>query len=439
MPASPAVAAPPSHQSVVIESVGGAGAVHHATMGVPLVEHVGGSSGAGTSFDPASLGLPDPSNGYPGDNAPKYEIAAWMARQAHLAGLPAELPIMAALTESSLHNDNYGDRDSLGYFQMRTSIWNQGEYAGFSNHPELQLKWFINEALSVRKERIAEGDTTYGQDRSKWGDWVADVEQPAAEYRGRYQTHLGDADGLLQQASASGGASINPAPGSASAGIDPTQMAGGGLGAGVAGGSPVGRAALTVAEKYLGTPYQWGGDTPQTGFDCSGLMEWSYSQIGIHLPRVAADQFDVGTPVTKAELKPGDLVFFQDSTGYIHHVGMYIGDDKFIEAPHTGADVRISSLDDPYYAQQFAGGRDMSGLAHGAVPEPSTPATPAAAPAGTPTPPAEPAGTPAGSQAPGGSNTGVFGVPSGQPAGTKPPGSTVQVLPAVPDPNAPPD
>ena len=109
-----------------------------------------------------------------------------MGRQAHKAGLPAELPIMAALTESGLQNVNYGDRDSLGFFQMRTSIWNQGEYAGFSDHPELQLKWFIDHALAVRQERIAQGDTTYGQDSSKWGDWVADVEQPAAEYRGRY-------------------------------------------------------------------------------------------------------------------------------------------------------------------------------------------------------------------------------------------------------------
>ncbi len=133
----------------------------------------------------------------PGDNASQQAIAAWMARQAHKAGLPAELPIMAALTESGLKNDNYGDRDSLGFFQMRTSIWNQGEYKGFPDHPELQLKWFINQALEVRRERLSQGDASYGQDKSKWGDWVADVEQPAAEYRGRYQTHLDQADSLL--------------------------------------------------------------------------------------------------------------------------------------------------------------------------------------------------------------------------------------------------
>src|SRR5262249_59644238 len=114
-------------------------------------------------------------------------------------------PIMAALTESGLKNVNYGDRDSLGFFQMRTSIWNQGEYAGFPDHPELQLKWFIHQALEVRRERIAQGDASYGQDKSKWGDWVADVEQPAAEYRGRYATHLDQADQLLAQAGPAGG------------------------------------------------------------------------------------------------------------------------------------------------------------------------------------------------------------------------------------------
>ena len=150
-------------------------------------------------------GLPDASDTYPGDNAPPQAIAAWMGRQAHKAGLPAELPIMAALTESGLKNDNYGDRDSLGFFQMRTSIWNQGEYAGFPDHPELQLKWFIDQALAVRRERIAQGDASYGQDKGKWGDWVADVEQPAAEYRGRYATHLDEADPLPSQAGAPGG------------------------------------------------------------------------------------------------------------------------------------------------------------------------------------------------------------------------------------------
>jgi cell wall-associated NlpC family hydrolase len=115
--------------------------------------------------------------------------------------------------------------------------------------------------------------------------------------------------------------------------------------------------AIAVAAQYLGTPYRFGGASPATGFDCSGLTQYSYAQSGVSIPRVAADQATVGQPVDRASLQPGDLVFFQDSTGYVHHVGMYLGDDKFIQAPHTGDVVKISSLDEPYYAGQFAGGR----------------------------------------------------------------------------------
>ena len=109
-----------------------------------------------------------------------------------------------------------------------------------------------------------------------------------------------------------------------------------------------------------GTPYHFGGASPQTGFDCSGLAQYAYGQSGVSLPRVAADQYTVGQPVDRASLQPGDLVFFHDSTGYIHHEAIYLGGDNFIQAPHTGDVVKISSLDDPYYAGQFAGGRRVA-------------------------------------------------------------------------------
>jgi cell wall-associated NlpC family hydrolase len=121
--------------------------------------------------------------------------------------------------------------------------------------------------------------------------------------------------------------------------------------------TPAAQHAIAVAAQYLGTPYHFGGASPATGFDCSGLAQFSYGQSGVALPRIAADQYNVGQPVDRASLQPGDLVFFKDSTGYVHHVGMYLGDDKFIQAPHTGDVVKISSLDEPYYAGQFAGGR----------------------------------------------------------------------------------
>jgi cell wall-associated NlpC family hydrolase len=103
--------------------------------------------------------------------------------------------------------------------------------------------------------------------------------------------------------------------------------------------------AVKIAMQYLGVPYVWGGESP-SGFDCSGLMQYTFAQLGIRIPRVSRDQYQVGMPVERAWLLPGDLVFFSyDGTpSGVHHVAMYIGDGKMIEAPHTGANVRIVPL-----------------------------------------------------------------------------------------------
>jgi hypothetical protein len=124
-------------------------------------------------------------------------IAHWMAQGARDSGLPGELPVMAALTESGLRNLAYGDRDSVGYFQMRTGIWDAGPYAGYLARPELQLRWFLDHALAVRTDRIAAGDASFGTDPAQWGEWIADVERPAVPYRGRYQGQLETARALL--------------------------------------------------------------------------------------------------------------------------------------------------------------------------------------------------------------------------------------------------
>ena len=89
-------------------------------------------------------------------------------------------------------------------------------------------------------------------------------------------------------------------------------------------------------------------------------MQYAYGQAGVTLPRVAADQYNVGTPIDRDQLQPGDIVFFKDSSGYVHHEGLYLGGGKFLHAPHTGDVVKISSLDEPYYAGQFAGGRRVA-------------------------------------------------------------------------------
>jgi hypothetical protein len=131
---------------------------------------------------------------YPGDEAPRAVIAQWMAYHATKASLPPELPVMAALVESGLRNLNVGDADSVGYFQMRVSIWNTGDYAGFPTNPQLQLKWFIDQALLVRERRLAAG-LDVGE--ASYGEWIADVIRPPEEYRYRYQLRLGDARTLL--------------------------------------------------------------------------------------------------------------------------------------------------------------------------------------------------------------------------------------------------
>lgn len=104
-----------------------------------------------------------------------------------------------------------------------------------------------------------------------------------------------------------------------------------------------GAAIVEVARRYLGTDYKWGGASPKTGFDCSGLLQWAAAQSGIKIPRRTYEQVKAGTPVAPAHLQAGDAVFFARGRD-VHHVGIYIGGGKFLEAPHTGAVVRISNL-----------------------------------------------------------------------------------------------
>jgi cell wall-associated NlpC family hydrolase len=122
----------------------------------------------------------------------------------------------------------------------------------------------------------------------------------------------------------------------------------------------LGPQAVALAKTMLGHPYVWGGTEPG-GFDCSGLMYWIWlKHFGFQIPRVANDQSKVGAPVQRNDLQPGDLVFFADSSGYVTHVGMYIGNNMFLHAANPGAGVRIDSLSMGYFAQTYAGARRYS-------------------------------------------------------------------------------
>lgn len=115
-----------------------------------------------------------------------------------------------------------------------------------------------------------------------------------------------------------------------------------------------GRLLLQAAESRIGAPYRYGGAGPDA-FDCSGLVAYAYQQVGISVPRTAAQQFAVATPVARRDLRPGDLVFFRLSGHEVGHVGIYAGGERFVHAPQSGGSVRLASLEDQWYRERFVG------------------------------------------------------------------------------------
>jgi len=140
------------------------------------------------------------------------------------------------------------------------------------------------------------------------------------------------------------------------AGESPPSVSGIGVGASTPEGSTIAPpnvhgGVVGIAMQYLGVPYVWGGASPR-GFDCSGLVVYVFAQIGISLPHSTYALWNVGVPVSRDQLQPGDLVFFSG----LGHMGIYIGGGQFIHAPHTGDVVKISSLSG-YYASAYMGAR----------------------------------------------------------------------------------
>jgi cell wall-associated NlpC family hydrolase len=116
---------------------------------------------------------------------------------------------------------------------------------------------------------------------------------------------------------------------------------------------------ISYALRTLGTRYRYGGASPETGFDCSGLIAHVFEQAGLSLPRTALAQSRVGTPVKRANLAPGDLVFYNTRNQPYSHVGMYVGNGRFVHAPKPGARVRIEQFDTPYWRARFNGARRL--------------------------------------------------------------------------------
>ena len=119
---------------------------------------------------------------------------------------------------------------------------------------------------------------------------------------------------------------------------------------------PLGAKVASYAKHFLGVRYVWGGSSPRSGFDCSGLVRYVYGHFGVRLAHSSFAQFGSGFRVRQGSLRPGDLVFF-DGLG---HVGIYMGNGRFIHAPHSGTRVRIESLSG-WYSSRLDGARRLAG------------------------------------------------------------------------------
>ena len=125
----------------------------------------------------------------------------------------------------------------------------------------------------------------------------------------------------------------------------------------------------------IGVTYKFGGNTPDTGLDCSGLVRHVFEEVtGVSLPRTAKEMSTLGAKIPVAQLQPGDLVFFNTRRFAYSHVGIYLGDNRFVHAPSRGSEVSIASIDQSYWQKQFNGARRVIGVVPSMVPNLISPA-----------------------------------------------------------------
>lgn len=225
-----------------------------------------------------------------------------------------QVAIQAGMTESGLRSLNYGDRDSLGIFQMRPSMgWGTPEQV---TDPQYAINKFydvLQEVPNWAEQRP--GESAQDVERSAFPDRYHKWEPMAA--------HLIGNVGLVEDPTGCGEGTGQLLPA-------PTKAAGN---------------AIEFALAQQGKPYQWGAlTTQQNSYDCSSLMLQSYREAGVTLPRVSRQQFHAGALLPVADAKPGDLLFWAydpSNPDTIHHVAMYLGDGKIVEAQQTGVPVHI--------------------------------------------------------------------------------------------------
>jgi cell wall-associated NlpC family hydrolase len=118
----------------------------------------------------------------------------------------------------------------------------------------------------------------------------------------------------------------------------------------------LGERAAKIALQAVGTPYRWGGSSLDHGFDCSGLVHWAYARLGLVLPHSSYALYDLGRPVNRSRMKPGDLLFFSG----LGHVGVYLGRGRMVHAPHSGRRVEVVRLGGSYYGSRLVAARRLA-------------------------------------------------------------------------------
>jgi cell wall-associated NlpC family hydrolase len=118
----------------------------------------------------------------------------------------------------------------------------------------------------------------------------------------------------------------------------------------------LGERAAEIALGAVGIPYRWGGESPSSGFDCSGLVRWAYGRIGIELPHNSYALYGVGRRVPRADMQPGDVLFFSG----LGHVGLFLGDGRMVHAPYSGKNVEVVRLSTSHYGSRLVGARRVS-------------------------------------------------------------------------------
>lgn len=298
---------------------------------VPLVIAAGASGaisavvGNNASSVHCTLGATSSSAGYGRDQLANAATILAVGKQMNVPEQGQVVAIAAAMQESTLHNLDYGDRDSLGLFQQRPSQgWGS---PGQIMNPSYAATQFYRRLLATPGwQQMTVNDAAQTVQRSGTPQAYAQHEQAA-------RTVLAAVRGATCTTSTS-------------------EVVGTGDCTTIQAPNAVALAAINYACGQRGLPYVWGGNgAADGGFDCSGLTAAAYGAAGITLPRKAQWQYDAGPRVPAGQpLLPGDLVFYGKPTN-IHHVGLYIGGGLMINAPDFGLTVRI----EPYRGDDYAG------------------------------------------------------------------------------------